>query len=58
MKKVRRFPVKRIPAFVMYAIAAAYMVSAFTAGKGGFFMSVVFYLIGTCLDTKSNLYRK
>ena len=58
MKKVRRFPYERIPAFIIYVMAAVCIVGCFTAGKHCFFMGIVYYIFGMMIDPKSDLYDK
>ena len=55
MKKEREFPYSRIPAFVVYGIAAACVVLAFFNGKHLLFTGMVWYIIGMMFDPKSDV---
>lgn len=56
MKKVRKFPFERIPAFLMYALTAYQVYNTFTVGRGCLFWAVILYLVGMSLDPKSEIH--
>ena len=58
MKKIRRIPRERIPAFIAYALVVVCVIGGFTAGKHCLFTGGAMYIIGMILDPKSDLYRK
>lgn len=55
MKKVSKFPVERIPAFVAYLVAAVCAVGIFIVGRHCLFTGMAWFVIGSCLDPKSDL---
>lgn len=56
MKKVRRFPYERIPAFIVYGIVAVCAVGTFTVGRHCFFLGICWYVVGKVIDPNSDLH--
>ena len=55
---IENFSVRRIPAYVAYALVVVCVIGGFTHGKHCLFTGGAMYIIGMILDPMSDLYRK